>query len=156
VAHVYARALGFFPSPLTTRRATVEVFYPASTREVQWSSQSQSQSYITTDSQSANPSWCQEPIRDPRSIFPLLSLIFFPTVSGLLLWGALSVEKSSLYFQFLPGIDRATFLRSDHSLCSLFFRLTQPGGPGSCIFSPPPPPSNRVAQLHLRALDLSN
>jgi hypothetical protein len=35
--------------------------------------QSQSQSYITTDSQS----WCQAPIWDPRPIFPLLSLIIF-------------------------------------------------------------------------------
>jgi hypothetical protein len=31
----------------------------------------QSQSYITTDSQSASPSWCQEPIWEPRPIFPI-------------------------------------------------------------------------------------
>jgi hypothetical protein len=32
-------------------------------------SQSQSQSYITTDGQSANLSWCQAPIWAPRPIF---------------------------------------------------------------------------------------
>jgi hypothetical protein len=37
----------------------------------------QSQSYITTDSQSASLSWCQVSIWDPRTIFPLISLIMF-------------------------------------------------------------------------------
>jgi hypothetical protein len=32
-------------------------------------SQSQSQSYITTDSQLASPSWCQAPIYDQRPIY---------------------------------------------------------------------------------------
>jgi hypothetical protein len=32
-------------------------------------SQSQSQSYITTDSQSASPSWCQAPIWEPATNF---------------------------------------------------------------------------------------
>jgi hypothetical protein len=31
--------------------------------------QSQSHSHITTDNQSASPSWCQAPIWDPRPIF---------------------------------------------------------------------------------------
>jgi hypothetical protein len=35
---------------------------------------SQSQSHITTDSQSASPSWCQAPIWNPRSIFFLLEI----------------------------------------------------------------------------------
>jgi hypothetical protein len=34
-------------------------------------------SYITTDSQSASPSWCQAPDWDPRPIFPHFSLIVF-------------------------------------------------------------------------------
>jgi hypothetical protein len=37
--------------------------------------QSQSQSYIMTDCQSASLSWCQAPIRDPPQMFLLLSLI---------------------------------------------------------------------------------
>jgi hypothetical protein len=32
-------------------------------------SQSQSQSHITIDNQSASPSWCQAPIWDPRPMF---------------------------------------------------------------------------------------
>jgi hypothetical protein len=69
-------------------------------------SQSQSQSYITTDRRSASPSWCQAPIWDQRPIFPILSLIiifFFFTISGLLMWSALSDEKSGLYFSVFAG-----------------------------------------------------
>jgi hypothetical protein len=54
-----------FPLPLMTRRATVEVFYPASTQErvCIWpeSPSSSSSSYIVTDSQSASSSWCLAP-----------------------------------------------------------------------------------------------
>jgi hypothetical protein len=45
-------------------------------------------------------------------------------------------------FQFLPGIASAIFLRSEshgiheYSLLSLFLRLPQPWGPGSCIYFP--------------------
>jgi hypothetical protein len=38
---------------------------------------SQSQSYITTDGQTASLSWCQALIWDPRPIFLLLSSIIF-------------------------------------------------------------------------------
>jgi hypothetical protein len=51
--------------------------------------------------------------------------------------------RSRVYtFQFLPGIARAAFLRSEshgthgHTLLSLFLRLPQPGGLGSCIYFP--------------------
>jgi hypothetical protein len=53
------------------------------------------------------------------------------------MWGALSDEKSSLYFSVC-----AAFLRSEshgtheHILLSLFLRLPQPGGPGPCIYIP--------------------
>jgi hypothetical protein len=63
----------------------------------------QSQSYITTDSQSASPSWYQAPTWDPRPIFPILSLIIFLTVSGLSMWDAFSDEKSGLYFPVFSG-----------------------------------------------------
>jgi hypothetical protein len=71
--------------------------------------QSQSQSYITTDGQSASPSWSQALIWDPRQIFPILSLIIVLTVSGLLMWGTLSDEKLGLYFSVFAG-------HSQHSL----------------------------------------
>jgi hypothetical protein len=49
-----------FLSPLTTHRATVEVFYLASTREGNPCSSSSS-SYIATDGQSVSSSWCRGP-----------------------------------------------------------------------------------------------
>jgi hypothetical protein len=82
---------------------------------------SQSQSYITTDSQSASLSWCRAPIWYPRSIFPHLSLIIFRQ-----LWvrrrGAPSLTRSRICsFQFLPGIASAAFRRSEsHGLMSIF------------------------------------
>jgi hypothetical protein len=45
-----------FSSPPTTRRVTVEVFYPVSKRETLESSQSQSQSHIATNGQSVSQS----------------------------------------------------------------------------------------------------
>jgi hypothetical protein len=57
--------------------------------------QSQSQSHITTDIQSASPSWCQAPIQDPWPIF--LSLRDFLSDSYcLLLHSALSDERTGL------------------------------------------------------------
>jgi hypothetical protein len=75
-----------FSSSPTTRRATVEVFDPASTHEknvgrftilqiilgrlhANLRSQSQSQNFVTTDGQSVSLSWCQAPIWDLRPIF---------------------------------------------------------------------------------------
>jgi hypothetical protein len=55
---------GFCASVLSYRLATVSQLDPCSSQ-----SQSQNESHITTDSQSASPSWCQAPIWDPRPIF---------------------------------------------------------------------------------------
>jgi hypothetical protein len=65
VAQLYPRALGSlfvasydsqgYGGSIITRLHKVEV-----------------KSYITTDSQSASPSWCQAPIWDQRPIFPIL------------------------------------------------------------------------------------
>jgi hypothetical protein len=76
-------------------------FYPPGTRwpsyiPRHWVRSSHTQSYITTDSQSASPSWCQAAIWDPRPIFPILSLSIFYTFLGLLMCSALSDEKSGL------------------------------------------------------------
>jgi hypothetical protein len=51
----------------------------------------QSQSCVTTDGQSASLSWRQAPIWDLRPIF-------FLTAAGLLMWGALSDERTGLSF----------------------------------------------------------
>jgi hypothetical protein len=57
-----------FSSPPTTRRATVEVFDPASTREYS-NIQSQSQSYIAIDGRSISKSWCRAPSGAHDQIF---------------------------------------------------------------------------------------
>jgi hypothetical protein len=80
-----------FSSPPTTRRATVEVFEPLP--HGLWLTQSRSQSYVTTDSQSASLSWCQAPIWDLRPDF------FCLTVASLLMWGAFSDERTGLFLQ---------------------------------------------------------
>jgi hypothetical protein len=55
--------------------------------------QSQCQSYVTTDGQSANLSWCQAPIWGLRPDF-----YFCQAIAGLLMWGALSDERTDLPF----------------------------------------------------------
>jgi hypothetical protein len=52
-----------FLSPPSTRRARVEIFDPASTRD------SQSQSYIATDGRSISKSWCRAPSGAHDQIF---------------------------------------------------------------------------------------
>jgi hypothetical protein len=83
----------------------------------------------------------QAPIWNTWPIFPILSLIIFWTVLGLMMWGALTRSRVC-NFQFLPGITSTALLRSEihrtheYVLLSLFLRLPQPGGPGSCIYFP--------------------
>jgi hypothetical protein len=102
-----------------------------------WSSQSQSQSYGTTDGQSASLSCCQAPIWGLRPDF-----YYCQTVAGLLMWGALSDERMGLPFTIaagpcqsshsrvrVPGDSWSYFTVSDS-------RLPQPGGPGPRIFIP--------------------
>jgi hypothetical protein len=54
---------------------------------------SQSQSYVTTDGQSANLSWNKPPIWGLRP-----DLCYCQTVAGLFKWGALSDEMTGLSF----------------------------------------------------------
>jgi hypothetical protein len=76
-----------FLSPPMTHRATVELFDPASTRDSQPMS---SQSYVTTDGQSARLSWNKTPIWGIK-----LDSYYCQTVAGFLMWGALSDESHS-------------------------------------------------------------
>jgi hypothetical protein len=64
---------------------------------------SQSQSYITTDCQTASLPWCQAPIWDPRPIFFLLSLIIFRQLWICWCW-APSVLKAQVIL--LPTVSR--------------------------------------------------
>jgi hypothetical protein len=56
-------------------------------------SNSQSQSYVMTDGQSASLSWNKSPIWDVRP-----DLFYCQTMPGLLMWGALSDERNGLSF----------------------------------------------------------
>jgi hypothetical protein len=70
----------------------------------------QSQSYITTNDQSASLSWCLAPIWDPRQIFLLLSLITFRQLR-VCLCGAPSLTRGRVCSsQLLLGIASAVFL----------------------------------------------
>jgi hypothetical protein len=59
---------------------------------------SDSESYITTDGQSASLSGCQSPIWGLRPDF-----YYCQTVAGLLMWGALSDERTGLSFTITAG-----------------------------------------------------
>jgi hypothetical protein len=85
-----------FSSPPTTRRATVDVFDPASTRGL--ANESESESYVTTDGQSASLSWNKAPIWSLRSDF-----YYCPTVADLLMCSALSDERTGLSFTVAAG-----------------------------------------------------
>jgi hypothetical protein len=99
--------------------------------------QLQSWSYVTTDGQSAGLSWCQEPIWGLRPDF-----YYCQTVTGLLIWSALSDERAGLSFRIAAGPRQRNrsqvrvrwnswpyFTVSDS-------KLSQTGGPGARIYIP--------------------
>jgi hypothetical protein len=75
------------------RRDTVAVFDPASTQDSM-----RSESYITTDGQSASLSWNKAPIRGSRP-----DLYYYMTATSLLMWGALSDERTGIQFTIAAG-----------------------------------------------------
>jgi hypothetical protein len=102
--------------------------------ELNWT-QSQSQSYVTTDGQSASLFWCQAPIWGLRPDF-----YYCQTVAGLLLFGALSDERTGLPFTIAAGPRQRS-----HSWVWVsgdswpYFTLSdsrplEPGGPGPRIY----------------------
>jgi hypothetical protein len=60
--------------------------------------ESESESYVTTDSQSASLSWYKAPVWGLRPDFYCRR-----TVAGLLMWGALSDERTGLSFTIATG-----------------------------------------------------
>jgi hypothetical protein len=52
------------------------------------------------------------------------------------MWGALSDEKSGLYFLVFPGHRQRSLSQIWVPLLSLFLRHPQSRGPGSCIYIP--------------------
>jgi hypothetical protein len=104
-----------------------------------------SQSYVATDGQSVSLSWCQAPIWGPRQNF-----YYCQTVAGLLMWGALSNERTGLSFAIAVRIHSQVRFPRDSwpHFIVLDLRLPQPGGPDPRIYIP----RNRVAQLYPQAL----
>jgi hypothetical protein len=92
---------------------------------------------VKTNSQSANLSWCQAPIWGPKQDF-----YHCQTVASLLMWGALSDERTGLSFataadprqrshsQVRVPRDSWPYFTTSNS------RLPQPGEPGPRIYIP--------------------
>jgi hypothetical protein len=70
--------------------------------------QSQSQSYVTTDGQPASLSWNKAPTWGLRQ-----DLYYCLTVAGLLVWGALSDERTGLPFAIATGLASAAIFGSE-------------------------------------------
>jgi hypothetical protein len=100
-------------------------------------SQSQSQSYVSTDSQEASLSCCQAPMWGLRPEF-----YYCRTVAGLLMWGALSDERMGLPSTIAAGPRQRSHSRVRVPRGSIPYvtvsdsRLSQPGGPGPLIYIP--------------------
>jgi hypothetical protein len=99
---------------------------------------SQSQSYVTTNGHSASLSSCQAPMWGLR-----LEFYYCQTVADLLMWGAVSDERTGL-----PFITDAGPRQRSHSWVRVpwdswpYFTLSEsklplPGGPGPRIYVPP-------------------
>jgi hypothetical protein len=119
----------------------------------------QSQSYITTDSLSASPSWYQAPTWDPRPIFPILSLIIYFDSFGFVDVGRpLWREVGSVLLSFCRASPAQPFSDlSPMGLMSIVYCLyvwDSPNQEGQVpVFISP---RNRVAKIYPRALGLSN
>jgi hypothetical protein len=75
-----------------------------------------------------------------HQLFPFSLWLFFWQFQVLLMWGALSDEKSGLYFSIFAGHRQRSLSqiwvprdRWSYFIVSIL-RLPQPGGPGSCIY----------------------
>jgi hypothetical protein len=113
---------------------------------------SQSQSYITTDGQSASLFWCQAPIWHPRPIFPLLSFIIFRQFDdvGRPLWR----EVGSVVFSFCwasPALPSSDDSHGTHEHILLSWDSPNLEGQVPVFISP----RNKVAHLYPRALGFS-
>jgi hypothetical protein len=121
--------------------------------------QSQSQSYVTTDSQSASPSWWQAPIWGPRPIFPVLFLMIFLDSFGFVdvgrpLWRYVGSVLFSLYraSPAQPFSDLSPTGLMSLFYCFYFWDSPNQEGQVPVFISP----RNRVAQLNPRALGFGN
>jgi hypothetical protein len=84
--------------------------------------QRQNQVVLTTDGQSANLSWYQATIWDPRPMFLSLCWKLFLDMCVFLLWGSYSDERIGLYFTVVSGPPvQASSGLSPSGLVTLFY-----------------------------------
>jgi hypothetical protein len=86
--------------------------------------------------QSASLSWCQAAIWGPRPDFYRCQ-----TVAGLLMWGALSDDRTGLSFTVVAGPRQCShsqdeFRGTDDHILQFEIRDPQPGGPSPRIYIP--------------------
>jgi hypothetical protein len=81
-------------------RNRVTQLYPQALGSFFVASESESDSYITTDGQAASLSWNKAPIWGLRP-----DNYYCQTVAGFLMWGALSDERTGLLFAIAAGPD---------------------------------------------------
>jgi hypothetical protein len=118
---------------------------------------SQSESYITTDGQSASLPWCQALILDLRPMF-LLLLLFFRQLWVCWCGGPSPTRGLVCSSQLLLRLASRVFLRSesrwthDNILLSQYWDSLNLEGQVPVFISP----RNRVVQLYPQALGLSN
>jgi hypothetical protein len=99
----------------------------------------QSQSYVTTNGQSASLSWCQAPFWGLRPDF-----YFCHTILFLLMWGTLPDERMGLLFTIAAGPCQHSHSRVQVPWDSWPYfigsgsGLPQHGEPDPCIYIPPP------------------
>jgi hypothetical protein len=109
------------------------------------------ESYVTTDGQSASLSWYQAPI---WGLWP--DFYYCWTLAGLLIWDALSDERTGLSITIAAVFAKAVILRSesrgahDHILLSQICDSPNLEGQVPVFISP----RNTVARLYPQALDI--
>jgi hypothetical protein len=74
---------------------TIDLNDDSLTNDFEWT---ESESYITTDGQSASPSWNKAPVWGLRPDFS-----YCQTVAGVLMWGSLSGERTGPSFTIVAG-----------------------------------------------------
>jgi hypothetical protein len=101
-----------------------------------WTLSSESESYITTGGQSATLSWNQAPIWSSR----VRIYYYCQTIAGMLMWDALSDERTGLSFTTEPRQRSHFRVRVPWDSWQYFTvsdsRLTHPGGPGPRLYIP--------------------
>jgi hypothetical protein len=127
----------FYVYTIYTRPLSAQVQYSRSCLRAQ----SQSQSYLTTDSQSASLSWCQATIRASYQLSFILEIILRQL--KVCYFMAPSLTRGRVYnLLLLPGFANSVPLESEscgtqyHILLPQLFRLSKSGGPGPHIYIP--------------------